>query len=94
MCPLRIILLFLSATLAGYFAWTTIRSSSNIIVDVDDDVVSYDSTTTAPPKKKHQYSFTKIVQDGFYVFVDMASGKYLWRNLRVINGNDEQEKDC
>ncbi|PIA53995.1 hypothetical protein AQUCO_00900517v1 [Aquilegia coerulea] len=87
MCPLRIILLFLSATLAGYFAWTTIRSSSNI-----DDVVSYDSTT-APPKKKQEYSFRQIVQDGFYGFVDMASGKYLWRNLKAINEN-EKEKAC
>jgi len=23
-----------------------------------------------------------MIQSGFWVFVDMASGRYLWRNLR------------
>lgn len=30
MCPLRFILVFFSAVLAGYFAWRTVRSSPEI----------------------------------------------------------------
>jgi hypothetical protein len=30
-----------------------------------------------------------MIQNGFWVFVDMASGRYLWRNLRQTNKNVE-----
>lgn len=38
MCPLRVILLFLSAILAGYFAFKTVREQGNSsILSVDED---------------------------------------------------------
>ncbi|KAH1225684.1 hypothetical protein GmHk_11G032522 [Glycine max] len=61
MCPLRFILIFLSATLAG------------------DAVV--------PPNPKISDSsdassnLRAVVESGFWTFVDMASGRYLWRHL-------------
>ncbi|KAF9599441.1 hypothetical protein IFM89_037666 [Coptis chinensis] len=88
MCPLRFILVFLSATLAGYLAWRTVRSSSSNV----DDVLSNDATAVLP-KQKQEFSFKKVVQDGFYVFVDMASGRYLWRNL-MVNSESEKAKEC
>jgi hypothetical protein len=30
-----------------------------------------------------------LLQNGFWVFVDMASGRYLWRNLRQTNKDVE-----
>ncbi|KAJ8623270.1 hypothetical protein MRB53_031799 [Persea americana] len=64
MCLLRLILVFLSAILAGYFAWKSIRSDS--------------------PKPQDDVSDEKdkVIGKGFWTFVDMASGRYLWRNLK------------
>ncbi|RDX88497.1 hypothetical protein CR513_29903, partial [Mucuna pruriens] len=76
MCPLRFILVFFSAVLAGYFAWKTVRSDPII------DVVSEDSSEEDKSSKKEDFDFKKMIQSGFWVFIDMASGRYLWRNLR------------
>ncbi|XVF31247.1 hypothetical protein REPUB_Repub16aG0128900 [Reevesia pubescens] len=88
MCPMRFLLVFFSAVLAGYVAWTMVHSSS----DIDDDVVSEDSETIVA-KDKQEFSFKRMVQNGFWVFVDMASGRYLWRNLKELK-NDEKVKSC
>ncbi|MBA0874377.1 hypothetical protein Goshw_015752 [Gossypium schwendimanii] len=80
MCPLRFLLVFLSAVLAGYVTWRTAHSSSNI----DDDgggngnVVSEDSGKIVAIEKQEFSS----KRNAFWVFVDMASGKYLWRNFK------------
>ncbi|XP_074367169.1 uncharacterized protein LOC141707728 [Apium graveolens] len=76
MCPMRFILVFFSALLAGYMAWRTVRSTPDS--DKED--------TKAPAKN---YSFTKMMQNGFWVFVDMASGRYLWKNLREMKKDDK-----
>ncbi|KAG2311743.1 hypothetical protein Bca4012_026216 [Brassica carinata] len=75
MCPLRFILVFFSAVLAGCFAWKTVNSSPELIsdespVDVND--------------KEAGLGFNKKIENGFWLFVDMASGKYLWRNLKEM----------
>ena len=36
MCPLRFLLVFFSAVLAGYFAWKTVSSSPEIFSEDDD----------------------------------------------------------
>ncbi|KAB1996045.1 hypothetical protein ES319_D13G203500v1 [Gossypium barbadense] len=83
MCPLRFLLVFLSAVLAGYVTWRTAHSSSNI----DDDgggngnVVSEDSGKIVAIEKQ-EISSKRKVQNAFWVFVDMASGKYLSRNFK------------
>ncbi|KAL2320464.1 hypothetical protein Fmac_029433 [Flemingia macrophylla] len=74
MCPLRFILVFFSAMLAAYFAWTTVRSSPKIEFTIQDH-----NNKSSPNKDP-------MVQNGFWIFVDMASGRYLWRNL--IHRND------
>ncbi|CAN7121554.1 hypothetical protein BRARA_B00760 [Brassica rapa] len=74
MCPLRFLLVFFSAVLAGYFAWKTVSSSPELISD-DSPVDMND---------KEGLSFNKKMENGFWVFVDMASGRYLWRNLKEM----------
>ncbi|KAB2059736.1 hypothetical protein ERO13_A11G296400v2 [Gossypium hirsutum] len=83
MCPMRFLLVFFSAILAGYFAWRTAVGSS---VDADDGV-SEDSRKIVA-KNEQDFSFK---MNGFWVFVDMASGRYLWRNFKELK-NDEKLK--
>ncbi|GMI79551.1 hypothetical protein like AT5G18150 [Hibiscus trionum] len=86
MCPMRLLLVFFSAILAGYFAWRTAVGSP---ADVDDGNSEDSGKTIA--KYKQDFSFGMMVKNGFWVFVDMASGKYLWRNLKELK-NDEKIK--
>ncbi|XP_010558727.1 PREDICTED: uncharacterized protein LOC104827276 [Tarenaya hassleriana] len=78
MCPLRFILVFFSAVLAGYFAWRTVRSSDHSVAD------SISGDSPVEQKDKIGFNFKRTVEKGFWVFVDMASGRYLWRNLNEL----------
>ncbi|OIW12277.1 hypothetical protein TanjilG_06066 [Lupinus angustifolius] len=78
MCPLRFILVFFSAVLAGYFAWRTVGSTPEIDLASSGSAMEKDN-------KKEAFDFKKMVQNGFWGFVDMASGRYLWRNLKSKN---------
>ncbi|KAI3994211.1 hypothetical protein MKX01_012468 [Papaver californicum] len=80
MCPLRIILIFLSATLAGFFV---LRNLKNTPVDfeetynnVDDDESELESSSVPRSNK-----VISAIGSGFWTCVDMASGRYLWRHL-------------
>ncbi|KAG4974645.1 hypothetical protein JHK87_031466 [Glycine soja] len=81
MCPLRFILIFLSATLAGFFVLRNLRSQPQI--EEGDAVVppnpkisdSSDASSDVTSKLR------AVVESGFWTFVDMASGRYLWRHL-------------
>lgn len=76
--------MFFSAVLAGYFAWRTVRSSPNIDL-ASDDLIEEEKSSF----KTEDFDFKKMIQNGFWVFVDMASGRYLWRNLRQTNKDEE-----
>ncbi|CAF2342575.1 BnaA10g16670D [Brassica napus] len=78
MCPLRFLLVFFSAVLAGYFAWKTVSSSSPEDDDSPDEL-----------NEKQGLCFRKRMENGFWVFVDMASGKYLWRNLKEMRDKSQ-----
>ncbi|XP_009366449.1 uncharacterized protein LOC103956213 [Pyrus x bretschneideri] len=87
MCPLRFILVFFSAILAGYFAWRTVCSSPD---GTDMMISQLDSTNNenaigSPKQEEDAFNFKTMIQNGFWVFVDMASGKYLWRNIKEMN---------
>uniref|UniRef100_A0A0D3B1R7 Methyltransferase n=1 Tax=Brassica oleracea var. oleracea TaxID=109376 RepID=A0A0D3B1R7_BRAOL len=77
MCPLRFLLVFFSAVLAGYFAWKTVSSSPEIFSEDDDG--------SPVELNEKQGLCSKKMEKGFWVFVDMASGKYLWRNLKLMS---------
>lgn len=76
--------MFFSAVLAGYFAWRTVRSSPKIDLASDDSIEEEKSSF-----KKEDFDLKMMIQNGFWVFVDMASGRYLWRNLRQTNKDEE-----
>ena len=54
MCPMRFLLVFFSAVLAGYVAWRTVGSSSDI-----DDIVSEDSEKIIA-KDKQEFSIKRV----------------------------------
>ncbi|XP_068340487.1 uncharacterized protein [Pyrus communis] len=110
MCPLRFILVFFSAILAGYFAWRTVCSSpdgTDMMIS-QLDYTNNENAIGSPKQEEDAFNFktvclfpsstlvlrshwmvwihgTKTIQNGFWVFVDMASGKYLWRNIKEMN---------
>ncbi|KAL3565080.1 hypothetical protein D5086_033126 [Populus alba] len=62
MCPLRFILVFFSAVLAGYFAWRTVRSSPEI-----DDMVSDDSTAEKTSlEDKQEFNLKRVLNVSCY----------------------------
>ncbi|XP_044495871.1 uncharacterized protein LOC123218473 [Mangifera indica] len=79
MCPLRLILVFLSATLAGFFLIRNLKSQPEHVLDSDNSSATNSSThqPTSTPFSKVRLT----METGFWTFVDMASGKYLWRHL-------------
>ncbi|CAA2964123.1 uncharacterized protein LOC111393207 [Olea europaea var. sylvestris] len=80
MCPLRIILIFLSATLAGFFVLRNLKSPT--IIPENDDVKSpTDKEIESPNSLTISSKVCGTIRKGFWTFVDMASGSYLWRNL-------------
>ncbi|KAL9382785.1 hypothetical protein Peur_025820 [Populus x canadensis] len=90
MCPLRLILVFLSATLAGFFVIKNLKSRPfSASTDTGDDDNSTTTTTDSNKNSPHPSDssssrFSKVksgVEMGFWTLVDMASGKYLWRQL-------------
>ncbi|KAI3450257.1 hypothetical protein Pfo_006922 [Paulownia fortunei] len=87
MCPLRIILIFLSATLAGFFVLRNLKSPPE--PEKDDVREETESTDAVPLSSK----VCTAVEKGFWTCVDMASGKYLWRNL-VSSSSSSTRKLC
>ncbi|KAH9604305.1 hypothetical protein KSS87_005512 [Heliosperma pusillum] len=91
MCPLRFILVFFSAILAAYFAWKSFASSDddelNTAVFSQQDFAIENTATSKIDKQER--SLLLVIQDGFWVFVDMASGRYLWRNLKGIKAEEK-----
>ncbi|XP_050368690.1 uncharacterized protein LOC126786804 [Argentina anserina] len=78
MCPLRFILVFLSATLAGFFLLRNLKSDQPQLTTPTDDDTHLENPTNSPNR------FSKVcsaMESGFWTFVDMASGRYLWRHL-------------
>ncbi|KAJ4719187.1 putative Methyltransferase-related protein [Melia azedarach] len=86
MCPLRLILIFLSATLAGFFVIRNLKSPPEQPL-ADDDVPHSDvdnDNSNSPTQQSSVSCFSKVrvaMESGFWTCVDMASGKYLWRHL-------------
>ncbi|KAF8043574.1 hypothetical protein BT93_A1790 [Corymbia citriodora subsp. variegata] len=87
MCPLRFILVFFSAVLAGYFAWRTVRSSP------EDEASPPEPAAEAKSRTEDRDSgLRKVIENGFWIFVDMASGRYLWRNLKEMRNQQDKVK--
>ncbi|KAL8162263.1 hypothetical protein V2J09_013752 [Rumex salicifolius] len=87
MCPLRFILVFFSAILAGYFAWRSFGSSPGVDFAVAND--SEDYKASMEDDQKQEKNMRMMIVDGFWVFVDMASGRYLWRNFKEMKKGEK-----
>ncbi|CAN6847810.1 unnamed protein product [Brassica oleracea] len=82
MCPLRFVLVFFSVVLAGYFAWKTVDSSL--------ELNSEGSPVEAKEKDDKQgLGFKRKMYNGFWMFVDMASGRN--KNVRGVSQNIQSE---
>ncbi|KAL4010687.1 hypothetical protein IC575_027698 [Cucumis melo] len=81
MCPLRFILIFLSATLAGFFLIRNLKSPSQ---DFHAQDHTSDSNSSSSPNSIK-------ISSGFWTVVDMASGRYLWRHL--FSSSSEKASD-
>ncbi|XP_073045781.1 uncharacterized protein [Primulina eburnea] len=80
MCPLRFILVFFSAILAAYLAWNSLTSSQEFTST--EDLSQHDNETST--KHKQRFHLLKMMQNGFWVLIDMASGRYLWRSIEQV----------
>ncbi|XP_057953295.1 uncharacterized protein LOC131147757 [Malania oleifera] len=79
MCPLRLILIFLSATLAGFFVLRGLKSQPQV-----PDSDSNAAPPAADDPKASVNRSAKVLSaigSGLRCFVDMASGRYLWTHL-------------
>ncbi|KAJ1378811.1 hypothetical protein SESBI_47448 [Sesbania bispinosa] len=85
MCPLRLILIILSATLAGFFVFRSFRSQPNPTeLDETAEDTQTSESDSANPSLNETSSKSKVrvaLESGFWTLVDMASGRYLWRQL-------------
>ncbi|KAK9664655.1 hypothetical protein RND81_14G058800 [Saponaria officinalis] len=93
MCPLRFILVFFSAILAAYFAWRSVRSSDQNDQQLNTSIISQDfcaENSASSTIDKQERKLSVMIRDGFWVFVDMASGRYLWRNLKGMKKEDDK----
>ncbi|CAN6862500.1 unnamed protein product [Brassica oleracea] len=75
MCPLRLILIFLSATLAGFFVLKKLNTS------YDDPLAEADPVDADSDSNSRFSKVGTAMKSGFWTCVDMASGRYLWNHL-------------
>ncbi|KAM1549024.1 hypothetical protein ACFX1Z_010137 [Malus domestica] len=82
MCPLRFILIFFSAALAAFFALRNLENlfqDSTTCADHHQELLSSLKGQSASPSLSSKVA--SAAGKGFWTFVDMASGHYLWRTL-------------
>lgn len=91
MCPLRVILIFLSATIAGFFLLRNLKAETDLFQD-DDAVAGDDGEESPRDAAPLHYKVASAVKTGFWTMVDMASGRYLWRTLVAPPAKSESEK--
>ncbi|PKU62224.1 hypothetical protein MA16_Dca011517 [Dendrobium catenatum] len=80
MCPVRVILIFLSASLAGFFMLRGLRSQGD---EEPAEVTGGENSLSLSGKVGVGIllQVRSALSLGFWTCVDMASGRYLWRNL-------------
>ncbi|ONK77214.1 uncharacterized protein A4U43_C02F4260 [Asparagus officinalis] len=84
MCPLRVLLIFLSASLAGFFVLRNLKAQPELREN-NQEIEEEGSPKEQLPLCNKVGS---AICTGFWTCVDMASGRYLWRNL--VAGSDKK----
>ncbi|CAL8160369.1 unnamed protein product [Prunus armeniaca] len=81
MCPLRLILIFLSATLAGFFVLRNLKSDPKLDTPHHEEHET-DHHHQNPNNSPNRFSKVRsAMESGFWTIVDMGSGRYLWRHF-------------
>ncbi|KDP45723.1 hypothetical protein JCGZ_17330 [Jatropha curcas] len=94
MCPLRVILIFLSATLAGFFVVRNLKSRP-LTDDGGGDNSQSSSSSSSGSSINNASLNSKVrsaIESGFWTFVDMASGRYLWKHLVPSSSSPSSHK--
>ncbi|CAL9761626.1 unnamed protein product [Musa acuminata subsp. burmannicoides] len=84
MCPLRVLLIFLSATLAGFFVIRNLKTQPELNEEQQEE-------DSAPAQLPLSTKVRSAIGTGFWTCVDMASGRYLWR---IVMAPAAVEKIC
>jgi hypothetical protein len=92
MCPLRVILIFLSATIAGFFLLRNLNAEPDLFQDDDAAAAGDDGEESPRDAAPLHYKVASAAKTGFWTMVDMASGRYLWRTLVAAPAKSESEK--
>ncbi|KAJ4786910.1 Methyltransferase-related protein [Rhynchospora pubera] len=87
MCPLRIILIFLSATIAGFFVLRGLKTEPEF--DLNQEEVEEKNAKVELPLSAKVGS---AICGCFWTLVDMASGRYLWRTLVSPAASSEKKQ--
>jgi hypothetical protein len=89
MCPMRVFLILFSAMLAAYLAWRNYsKNEEQLSILRESEEQSEDSMTSADGSAPKQQILSKV-SSGFWMLIDMASGRYLWRNVRSFESTPE-----
>ncbi|CAM0874478.1 unnamed protein product [Alopecurus aequalis] len=92
MCPLRVILIFLSATIAGFFLLRGLNAEPDLFQDDDAAAAGNDGEDSARDPAPLHSKVASAAKTGFWTMVDMASGRYLWRTLVAPPAKSESKK--
>ncbi|KAJ0985451.1 hypothetical protein J5N97_003807 [Dioscorea zingiberensis] len=93
MCPLRLVLIFLSATLAGFFVLKGLKAQPEDLTPQDKDWEKNNSSLALEdPPLSLLSKVWLVISSVFWTCMDMASGRYLWRNLTVSSSTMSSDK--
>ncbi|BFG36558.1 hypothetical protein CerSpe_228320 [Prunus speciosa] len=82
MCPLRFILVFLSAIVAGFFVMRNLTFNPDLEnLFLSDSASTYDQLQDQSTSPSFSSKTVSAAASGFWTFIDMASGRYLWRTF-------------
>ncbi|URE21790.1 hypothetical protein MUK42_12476 [Musa troglodytarum] len=81
MCPLRVLLIFLSATLAGFFVLRNLKAQPGIVEARQEEEDSFEEQLSLSTKVR------SAIGDGFWTCVDMASGRCGSRQGEIFSYN-------
>ncbi|KAG9455214.1 hypothetical protein H6P81_008118 [Aristolochia fimbriata] len=84
MCPLRLILVFLSATFAGFLLLKGVKSTQDEFrIRRENASINQEESLSLPAK------VWSGLCSAFWIFVDMASGRYLWTHLKLAKARSD-----
>ncbi|KAL2619964.1 hypothetical protein R1flu_000169 [Riccia fluitans] len=82
MCPMRIFLVLFSALLASYLAWRNYKKTEQTSI-LDLTTESEAEVLAEEVEASTASQVSAKLRSGFWTFVEMATGRYLWQNLRA-----------